>query len=69
MSAPPSTTRDIYVIGRTGSFACPTVAACDEWLRTLSQAANSSKDPTMRERLRDDVDRVLERRQKLLVAS
>lgn len=56
----------MYVIGRTGSFACPTVSACDEWLRTLSQAADGSDDPKMQERLRDDIDRILERRQKLV---
>lgn len=67
MTAPPSTARDMYVIGRTGSFACPTVSACDVWLTTLSQARGSA-DPKMRERLADDIDRVLERRLRLVVA-
>lgn len=64
MSAP-ARHRDHYFIGRTGSFLIPTVQAADAVLRTLCQRLDRAEHSSMVERLRSDVDAVLDRRTRL----
>lgn len=70
MSAP-ARLRDMYVIGRHGSYFCPTVKACDETLRVLRSALHLADDlfitDTTLERVRADIDRVLDRRTDLAI--
>lgn len=68
---PPSTTRDQYVVGRLGSYMCPTVAAVDGHLRVLRGRLRLNRpipgpiDAGINARLRDDIDRLLDRRREL----
>lgn len=68
MSAP-ARLRDMYVIGKHGSYFCPTVKACDETLRILRSALHLADDLFITEttlaRVRLDIDKILDRRTEL----
>lgn len=60
----PSMTRDAYVIGKLGSYLAPSAAAIDRHLDDLTARIPAAR-PTLQQRIRADVDALLDRRQRL----
>ncbi len=57
----PPSTADMYLVGKLGSYCCPTIAKVDEAIVKLTAQIESS-DRARRERIWADVDTLLERR-------
>lgn len=65
---PPSTARGAYIIGKTGSFECPTIAAVDQHVGKLAAQLPSATVAQWR-RIWHDIDLLLERRTSLVKAA
>lgn len=60
----PERLRDVYVVGRMGSYELPTLARCEKLITQMSQLLRSSEcrdDPKFRARVEWDRDLVLDR--------
>ena len=60
----PSTGRDVYVIGKLGSYELPTLARCEKLITQMTQLLRSSEcrnDPKLTARVEWDRDLVIDR--------
>ena len=60
----PARMRDVYVIGKLGSYELPTLAKCEALINKMTQTLHSSEcrdDPKLRARVEWDRDLVLDR--------
>lgn len=60
----PSTGRDVYVIGKLGSYELPTLARCEKLINQMTQLLRSSEcrdDPKLRAKVEWDRDKVIDR--------
>lgn len=60
----PERLRDVYVIGRMGSYFLPTLAKCEALINQMTQLARSSEcrnDPKLKARVEWDRDQVIDR--------
>jgi hypothetical protein len=68
----PARVRDLYVIGKLGSYFLPTVESCDKTLRELRTGLQMDRDRCLpagtARRVRADLDAVLDRRTELALA-
>jgi hypothetical protein len=63
-SSVPDRLRDVYVIGKLGSYELPTLAKCESLITQLSQLLRSSEcrnDPKLRARVEWDRDLAIDR--------